>query len=148
MIRFRLYLASILPPSRYRRPCFLSSCTPGKPPFTSPNSPCNVHPCYIRLFDAFNRGMMTPRGWPDLSQSTSFLDTSLAAILCIAPLSSLISALPTDCVEVGIRKPIFLDTWEEPEEGGRICDVRVPPLASTASEEATDAAATISDDGA
>jgi hypothetical protein len=53
-------------------------------------------------------------------------------------------------VEMGIKKPILLDAREEPEEGRRVRDVRGIrlSLASTAGEEATNAATAIGDDGA
>jgi len=48
---------------------------------------------------------------------------------------------------VAFWKSIFFDDWEEPPDGCRVGDIRHSPLQSTASEEATVAAATIDNDG-
>lgn len=47
-----------------------------------------------------------------------------------------------------MRKPVLLDAWEEPEEGGRVGDVGGRRLASTTGEDAADAAEAVNDDGA
>ena len=49
-----------------------------------------------------------------------------------------------------MRKPVLLDAREEPEEGGRVGDVRGlgRRLSSTTGEDAADAAEGVSDDGA
>lgn len=51
-----------------------------------------------------------------------------------------------DWVEVGVRKLVILDAWEELEEGRRVRDVQGLRLAGTSSEEAADAVAGVSDD--
>src|SRR5882762_530957 len=117
---------------RWKKETNLNSSSPVKRNETAP--PLTTSPVSLVSFWSMLWHLMLHA----ISNKARPIGSLLAIVVC---------ARSHDQVEVGMRKPILLDVWEEPEEGGHVGDIGGCHLASIIGEDAADAAKTISDDG-